>query len=106
MDTVVRAAAVNKEPKTQKQAMARARKLFGKTAGVTFRTDGPVEADRVKYRAMGKPEQEAYKKEHGHPLLLFRCTVGKMVDVCGIPMFLVRGQGDTWAEAFAKVQPE
>lgn len=90
--------------RTEKHALALARKLFGDTAAVRLQKDAPNESDRAKYRAMSKADQEAHRKRHGHPLLMYRCTVGKVVNICGIAMFHVFGQGDTWAEAFLKAQ--
>lgn len=99
------------------QALKEAARLWGKKAAV--QDDGPKRPSSPELRAACSAElkelnaartkdetKEARQRrmqllgESGH----YRYQVGTIVSMCGLAGFFVRGQGDTWEEAFAKAQ--
>lgn len=93
--------------RTPKQALARARKLFGKNAAVQFIPDAPTGEDRERWKAMSKEHrQEAAKHPgHMHPYLCYRCSIRLLKTVRGLmSYYLVLGTGDTWPDAFAAAE--
>lgn len=94
------------------QALAQARRRWGTTAAVQdrkyetspeLRAKAKAEFQRIK--ALPVKEQEALRKEKLQARSgqwRYRYSVGKLDSVCGMGMFLVEAEGDTWDECFAK----
>jgi hypothetical protein len=96
------------------QALEKAVRLWGKTAAV--RDDGKSRPSSPELRAAAAAklkemnavkatETKEQRKERMELLYYsghYRYTVGKVHSMCGLSGFFVMGQGDTWAEAFAK----
>lgn len=102
------------------QAMKEAARLFGK--GGAVRDNGKAGASTPERRATAKaalkalrasipkdrkptPEERAELDRLFADAVRIRYTVGEIQGACGFAWFAVRGQGDTWDEAFAKVEP-
>lgn len=101
------------------QAMKEARRLFGKNAAI--RDNGKPTSEEMRKEASAKlphirarlaeakgAERKEIRAELDAALgkaLGYRYTVGCVQGACGFAWFAVRGQGDTWDAAFAKVEP-
>jgi hypothetical protein len=93
---------------TDKKALAEARKRWGKAANVQDRPKAPTAEQRaaahevmVRYKAdRASVTREELLRSQG-TALCYRYSVGE-VTAYPIPLFHVRGQGDTWEEAFAE----
>jgi hypothetical protein len=101
------------------QALKEAVRLWGKKAGV--QDDGPTRPSSPELRAAAsarlkelnaartKDETREARKERmellgqsGH----YRYQVGTVMSMCGLSGFFIRGQGDTWEEAFEKARKD
>lgn len=76
---------------TPKQALAEARKRWGKTAMVDFRDKAPLQAEKD---TMDKKDNRRHA---------YRCNVGKEYRLPGLGAGMLNmGYGDTWEDAFAR----
>lgn len=94
---------------TFKQAAARAKVLFGKAGHVSEIPNAPDKAEResrrakrAEIKAVGRKLTAAEQREL--ETLQYRCTVGVVISVGGFAFCHVKGQGDTWEEAFAAAE--
>jgi hypothetical protein len=98
------------------QALKEAARRWGNKAAAV-RDDGPSRPSSPELRAAAsaklkelnaaktKDETKEAREERMKQLYLcghYRYTVGTVMTMCGLSGFFVRGQGDTWEEAFAK----
>lgn len=99
------------------QALKEAVRQWGKTAAVQDRGAGWPSSPELRAAASAKLKESNAARTKDEPrevrkarmgLLAasghYRYSVGVVHTMCGLSGFFVKGQGDTWAEAFAAAQ--